>query len=147
MQTLRQMRQYVMNGRVAPAIRDCALRMIYNTPERNQAAECGALFNYVRDNIRYTRDVLGVETVATAENTLQSQMGDCDDQTTLLCALFESAGYPTRFVVAGYSNESTFEHVYCQVLCNGQWTDADPTEKHALGWAPPDPACIAFEQV
>lgn len=146
-QTLQQMRAYVASGKVCPAIRNCALSIIYCTPARDQVAECDAIFSYVRDSIRYTRDVLGVETVSTAENTLMSKMGDCDDQTVLLCSLIESIGYPTRFVVAGYFGAKTYEHVYCQLLINSEWINADPTENHQLGWAPPDPTCIAFEQV
>lgn len=141
------MRQYVSDGRVNPAIRNCALTIVFSTPARDQFAECDALFSYVREYIRYTRDVLGVETVATAENTLLTKMGDCDDQTVLLCSLVESIGYPTRFVVAGYNSKKHFEHVYCQLCVNNEWVDADPTENHQLGWAPPNPLCINFEQV
>jgi len=147
LQTLGQMRKYVNDGRVSPAIRNCALSLIYHTPARDQIGECDAIFSFVRDSIRYTRDVLGVETVSTAENTLMSKMGDCDDQTVLLCSLIESIGYPTRFVVAGYNNPKMFDHVYSQIYINGSWIDADPTENHQLGWAPPNPVCISFERV
>lgn len=147
LQTLTQMRVFVNDGRISPAIRNCALRIVWNVPERDHLAEVTALFEYVRDSIRYVRDVNNVETVSSADNTLAILQGDCDDQTVLLCALLESVGYPTRFVVAGYHDQNCFEHVFCQVFFDGQWVNGDATEKQPLGYMPPDPVCIAFEKV
>ena len=150
-QTLRQMRALVKVARIAPAIRQAATNIVWLTPEKDEYSECAALFEFVRDRIRYTRDIHEVETLATPEKTLEGMFGDCDDQTMLLCALFESAGYGTRFVVAAYGDDSVFEpafeHVYCQVFVCGEWIDCDPTEQQAFGWAPPNPTRIAMEKI
>lgn len=146
-QTLRLMRKAVRTFRVAPEIRGAATSIIFNTPEREQDSEVNALFEYVRDCVRYVRDVFGVETLQSPAKTLALQLGDCDDQTTLLASLLESVGYPTRFVVAAYKPSLAFEHVYLQTLIRGRWVNADPTEYHALGWAPPRPTRVYIERV
>lgn len=147
LQTLGAMRALVSAYRVHPTIRQAATSAAFLTPERDEFSECRAVFQYVRDSIRYIRDVHDVETLSTPDKTLHGMIGDCDDQATLLCAMFESIGYPTRFVVAGYSDPRQFDHVYAQVFACGQWIDCDPTEHHPFGWSPPDPYCIAVETV
>jgi transglutaminase-like putative cysteine protease len=145
MQTLRQMRAMVKACKIEPAIISAASQIVFLTPENDSRAELDALFNWVRDYVRYTRDVHGVETLADPVTTMRRRCGDCDDQTTLLATFFEAVGYPTRFVVAGYHG-ADFEHVYLQVMdSNGNWIDADPTVRNWLGWSPPDPTVIFFE--
>lgn len=146
-QTLQVMRQLVRAGRVDPAIRRAATSITYLAPAKDETAELSALFEHVQSAIRYTRDVLDVETLSTAVKTLLGRVGDCDDQTVLLCALCEAVGYPTRFVVAGYDAPGVLEHVYCQVFANDQWIDCDPTEDYPMGWAPPDPVTIYVERI
>lgn len=145
-QTVRLMRQLVEQGKRSPEIIKAARSIVYLQPEKSELHEINALFEYVRDQIRYTRDVYDVETLSDAVKTLQCKCGDCDDKVILLCSLFEAVGYPTRFVVGGYSDASVFEHVYCQVDSGSFWIDCDPTEPHLLGWVPPDPQCIAYER-
>lgn len=144
--TLKLMRDCVRAARTDPRIIQAAVGVVYLTPERDAHAEASALFKYVRDYIRYIADVFEVETLCDPVMTLQRMVGDCDDKTTLLCALFESVGFPTRFVMAGY-NGSDFEHVYCQVLLNDFWTNCDPTEKGELGYAPPLHTALYIEKV
>lgn len=148
-QTLAVMRHLVNEGRTDPRIRQAATTAIFLQPERMDFNEASRLLEFVQTSIRYTRDVLDVETVSTAEKTLAGRLGDCDDQTVLLAALLESVGYATRFVVAGYdeSTPGAVEHVYLQTCIDGQWLDADPTERGPLGWAPPDPVSIFYERV
>lgn len=139
MQTLHVMRQLVLEGRRNLAVRQAAVNASFMVPEKDAFAEVQAIFEFVRDSIRYTSDILDVETVTAADKTLQLRYGDCDDQVVLLCAMFESISYPTRFVVAGYTDPKSFEHVYCEVLANGVWVSCDPTEPNALGWSAPLP--------
>lgn len=141
--TLQAMRQLVQQGKVDPQIRQAAQSVIFLQPEKDYLAEAEAIFQFVRDSIRYTRDVFGVETLQTPQITLATRMGDCDDQSTLLGAMLESVGIPTRFVVAGY-NGHDFEHVYLQAWCGG-WIGMDATEPHPMGWEPPQPTVIGYE--
>ena len=146
-QTIAKMRQLVQQSRVNAAIRQAATNAIFLTPEKDQFSEVEAVFNYVRDHIRYTRDVLDVETLSTPEITLATRLGDCDDQSTLLAALLESVGYQTRFVIEGYQAPGHFDHVYLQCLVNGEWIAMDATESHCMGWSPANVVTQAIENV
>lgn len=146
-QTIAIMRQLVRLGRVDPAIRKAAISITFLCPQKSEYREVNALFEYVQKAIRYTQDILDVETLSTPFKTLLQQVGDCDDQSTLLAALCETIGYPTRFVVAGYQDASSVEHVYVQVFVNDEWIDCDPTEFHPMGWAPPEPTALYVERV
>lgn len=143
--TIATMRDMVNRCKTSPIIRQAATTVAFLQPEKDYRAEAEAIFNEVRDGVRYMRDVHGVETLQEPPITLASRLGDCDDQSALLAAMLESIGVPTRFVVAGYSGDY-YEHVYLQAWLDG-WVDMDPTEPHPMGWAPPDPTVIAFEAV
>lgn len=144
-QTLAAMRRAVRTGRVDMAVRQSAASIIWLQPEKEPLHEVTALYEFVRDRVRYVRDIVDVETLSTPAKTLAQLIGDCDDQTTLLAAMLESVGYPTRFIVAAYTVPGHYEHVYLQVNIDGEWIDADPTEREYLGWAPPDALSIAIE--
>jgi len=136
-QTVREMRRLIDEGKRDPDILRAAHAVIFTTPERLEAAEACAVFEFVRDHIRYVRDVVGHETLASPRMTLARQAGDCDDQAALLGAMLESVGYPTRIVVAAYQAPGAWEHVYIQTWAEGRWIDCDPTERKGFGWAPP----------
>lgn len=143
--TVRLMREYVERYKCDPVILQTAVTVIHQTPQFDQEYEIASIFDFVRAHIRYVRDPVGIESLADPVTTLKRQVGDCDDQSTLLAALFESVGYPTRFVLAGYASED-FEHVYLDVLSRGEWVSCDPTMSEALGWAPDAPLVLWLER-
>jgi len=151
--TLRMMREQIDQSKVDPRIIQQATAIIFNQPEKFRWGECSAIFTYVRDYIRYVQDVNGVETLCDPAITLQRRLGDCDDQTMLLCALLESVGYPTRLVLAGYTPGGDFEHVYCQVWTTDPdtgmpvWANCDPTESIPFGSMPGDPVKLFIEPI
>lgn len=119
-------------------MRERSLAILHGIPGKDFRSEIERLFYWVRDNIRYTRDVRGVETVQSPEKTLEYRQGDCDDQCTLLAAMLESVGHPARFVAVGFRPHH-FSHVYVEVHTPRGWVALDPTENVAVGWAPPNP--------
>lgn len=134
--TLRMMRAAIERARVDPAIIQAAHEIVFLTPERDDAAEARAIFEYVRDHVRYVRDVYGLETLTTPGKVLQRKTGDCDDQTALLCAMLESIGYCTRLVMGAFDSHD-FDHVYAQVLIGNEWVNVDPIiREHEFGDAP-----------
>jgi len=145
MQTVRAMRAMIEDGKRDPRIIAAATSIIYTTPERFEVGEACAVFEFVRDHVRYVRDVAGVETLAHPVITLQRLSGDCDDQTALLGAMLEAIGYPVRMVVAAYQGPRAWEHVFLQVLADGQWIDCDPTERREMGYSPPNPVSLWIE--
>lgn len=136
--TLRVMRSLVNSerGKLNAHVLRTAVNLCLLAPPRDYLSEIQSIFNYVRGSVRYLRDVYGVETVADPLTTLGRMVGDCDDKATLLAALLEAVGNPTRFVIAQYGGED-YEHVYVEVFVNGEWIELDPTESGPVGWAPP----------
>ncbi len=145
-ETVTAMREAVKASRTDLSIRQAAISVIWLQPAHTPFAEACALFEWVRDHVRYVRDIVDVETLTSPGKMLEQLAGDCDDQAVLLAALFESVGYPTRFVVTAYNIPGRYEHVYLQVCVDGQWIDCDPTEREAFGWAPPNPLSIMIER-
>lgn len=101
--------------------------------------EIDALFNWVRNNIRYTRDIHRVELLHTARRMLQLRAGDCDDMTILLASMLKATGHPVRLVLVGFNprRKKLFTHIYLEVLNSGQWIPLDATMNRPIGWAPP----------
>lgn len=139
-ETLRVMRAMIDQYKVDPRIREAAMSVAFLTPAHDEIAEIEAIYSMVRDNVRYTKDIVGVETLATPDKTLALRYGDCDDMVVLLGSLLESVGYPTKMVVEAYDANGGYEHVYLLACLNGEWIPLDPTEMVAAGWQPPDPA-------
>jgi transglutaminase-like putative cysteine protease len=104
--------------------------------------ELQTLHAFVRDHIRYVRDVEGIETLQTPAQSLYVLAGDCDDKAMLLCALAGSIGFETRFCAIGVRGDP-FSHVMAQALIPGdpdyinlETILTDPPVP--IGWFPPD---------
>lgn len=129
-----------------PEIRELALDIVRYESPKDYAAEAAAIFEWVQSNIRYVRDVRGVETVQFPEKTLEYRAGDCDDMVTLLAAMLETVGCEVRFVAMGQT-PAKYSHVFAEVKINGQWAAMDPTERVPFGWRPPDIARAMIQVV
>lgn len=133
--TLKLMARLAREGKKSLPVRLAALQLVESLPQRDWPAEVAALFQFVQDRIRYVRDVRGVETLQTPEQTLQLKQGDCDDKATLLAALLLSIGHPARFHAVGFRRDS-FAHVYPETRIGGRWVALETTQQRPLGWAP-----------
>jgi hypothetical protein len=115
---------------------------------KDYVSELRCLHAFVRDCVRYVRDVEGVETLQTPIQTLNVLAGDCDDKAMLFNALAGSIGFPTRFCAIGVRGEP-FSHVMAQALLDsvGEYINAEtiitdpPVE---LGWQPPDATEVMY---
>lgn len=110
--TLGVMRDFARKAVANPEqiVRTQAERLTRGLPPRQWFAEIRALHEFVRDGIRYLRDPVNMERVATPEMTLEIGQGDCDDKATLLAAMLDSIGHPARFVALAFNGEG-FSHV------------------------------------
>lgn len=145
--TLALMRQCAEAGKSSPLIRQTALQILRTVPEHDDRAEVAALCEWVRDKIRYTRDVYGVETLHTPERILDLRQGDCDDKSCLLAALLMSVGYPVEFAVMRYQPGNSYDHVCVAALLPraGEVVLLETTEQVAPGEIVPGVLEIAFE--
>jgi transglutaminase-like putative cysteine protease len=116
-------------------IRNRALQIVQDVREKDWLGEIRAIHEYVRDNIRYVRDIHGVETIATPAKTLQMMQGDCDDKSLLVASLLEAVGHPARFVAVGRS-PGDYEHVLVETRVGSRWIPVETTEPVPLGWYP-----------
>lgn len=134
------MRKIARKGKQTPLIRLTAASLVQNVQEKNWFAEIRVIFEYVKNNIRYTLDIDDVETLQDADFTMQNGYGDCDDKCILLAAMLCSIGHPCRFVAIGYSPHE-YCHVFVETRGGGEtnWIALDPTERVAMGWRPPGP--------
>lgn len=137
--TLRLMRECVHDAIVSSTqrVRECAISLVSQLPERHWIGEIRACHAFVRDGIRYTQDAEDYETVQTPEKTLEYKTGDCDDKATLLAALLKSIGHPARFVAVGI-NGGNFSHVLVETKVSDKWIAAETILPKPLGWYPPD---------
>lgn len=118
-------------------IRQLALRIVAHLKPKDYLGEVHALHRYVRDAIRYVKDIRGVETVQTPERTLANGQGDCDDKSTLLASLLQSIGHPARFEAVGFQ-PGQWSHVLVSALVGGRWLPLETTVPGAgPGWYPP----------
>lgn len=141
-QTVAKMRDLATGrwGSRSPKIRALAINILRQAgiPEKNYLAETIAIHNWVRDNIRYTKDVAGQETLCPPEEiAFNSKAGDCDDKAMLEAALLGAVGTITRFKVLGVTPEQ-YSHVYLQAMVGGRWISLDPIMRDKpAGWEAP----------
>lgn len=122
-------------------VRQTAIEILLRqgVPAKNYLGEIATLFEWVRQNVRYTRDIHRVELLHTARRMLELRAGDCDDMTILLGAMLKSIGHPVRLVLAGFNprKKELFTHIYLEVFHKGWWIPLDATVSRPMGWAPP----------
>ncbi len=130
-------------GSRSPKIRALAINIVRTArvPEKNYQAEMVAIHNWVRDNIRYTKDVNGQETLCYPEDTaFNTRAGDCDDKSMMEAALLGSIGITSRFVTIGLT-PFKYDHVYLQARPKDVWIALDPIMKDKpAGWEVPNKA-------
>lgn len=133
-ETLRQMRTLIRDGRKSSHVRQQAEALTRALPSKAYAKEARECFEFVRDDIRYLRDPNTIERIQLPEVTLQTRLGDCDDKVVLLCSLLESIGHPTRLVAVGLYG-SPLRHVYCETRIGSRWVACETTEPWEFGRA------------
>jgi transglutaminase-like putative cysteine protease len=135
-ETLRIMRRLVREWKKHPAVRNRTLEVLNFAPSKEWLGEIERIFFFVRDHIRYTLDVNGIEVLQTPERTLLLGHGDCDDKAVLLASMLESVGHPTRFHAIG-EQPGELTHVFVETRVGDDWFALDPTEAEAdIGWSP-----------
>lgn len=112
------------------------------TTEKAWLLEVVTIFNYVRKNVRYTRDLANRDSYfSPARVLLQYKAGDCDDYTMLLGALLYSVGYDNQVVrIVQTGNNTNYNHVYLLVEVpptSGKWISLDGSQNKPAGWEVP----------
>ena len=120
-------------------------------PDRLQSAE--AIFDFVRDRVRYTSDVdlNGREEFAQNADELAIAIieegiaeGDCEDMVALLAVMYKAAGFrsaimllPEHTAVLVYLPDYSHATVFFELAGEPGWVWAEATGRNnPLGWAP-----------
>lgn len=145
--TLKLMTMKVRQGKVSPYIRAKALELTSGLRQKNRIGEIFAIWQFVRDRIRYVRDIRNVETLQDAEYTLTQGAGDCDDKAVLTASLLESIGHPSAFLALGFK-PGKFSHVIAETRAGpaGKWLPLETTEAVRFGWRPKN-VVTSFRQI
>jgi transglutaminase-like putative cysteine protease len=132
--TVAEMQRIIDVSSKNPYVREWARYILDGVAVNDKYNEAVSMHNFVRDNIRYTRDPHGWEYVQTPPLLLAAikeylagraprPIGDCDDMTTLVLSLMRSVGFPVMIKVVGYGQY--FSHVYGLVNIKNKWYVTD----------------------
>lgn len=134
----------IEEGKRDPRIRALAAQILsrksdgsWAVQERDWNAEVDAIFNFTRQNVRYTRDIHEVELFQKATRTLELKIADCDDLSILLGSLLQCVGYPVLLRVIGLGG-NTYQHIYVVVgippTSPTTWKPLDASQNQPAGW-------------
>lgn len=139
--TIEQMRRLIDHGMKDPYIHELAAGIIGLAGVRafDWMGEARAVYNWVRQHIRFTRDVRGKETLHAANDIVRLGIGDCDDFTILICSLMGTIGAKCSIITVASDprDPDLFSHVYPEVSINGRWVTMDAARRDPrFGLAP-----------
>ena len=139
--TLRLMRKMILDGSKNWEIRWTAVQIVKDLPARSDQAEVNAIFQWIQQSLRFTRDPIAVEMLHTPDVLLKlirqdtQTAADCDDYVILGGSLLAVLGYPTRFKIISLNTQRKLQHVYLEVRVHGKWIPFDPIRRDKpLGW-------------
>lgn len=129
-QTIAVMRRLVDQALEDPAIVTKAIEIVRGVPPFDEMGEVRAVYDWVRRNIRYTKDPVTKEKLYPPAELLKIRAGDCDDISSLINVFATALGYPSRWVTISTQadNPSEFTHVYSEVEVppgSGNWIALD----------------------
>jgi hypothetical protein len=144
--TVNKMKSIISQSSKNPYVREWVGRIVSRVEVNDKRGEASAIFNFVRDNVRYTKDPLGFEYIQTPPVLLDSvwqymnkkgerPSGDCDDMTVLGLSLLKSIGFNVAIKVVSFKDNKKFGHVYGLVQVGHDWVPFDCVRPDQdLGW-------------
>jgi len=120
------------NGIRQPKLVYLARRIVQGCTARDFNCELRMIYQFVVENVRYTRDVFGVDTFSSPLRTLQMGAEDCDGHAVLNSALALTLGYKAKVRIT--SNRGvTWDHIYAMAeipqrgVMPARWITLDTT--------------------
>lgn len=142
-QTIQLMRQLVDQALGDPGFVRQAIDIVRSVEAYDDFGEAEALYNWVKHNIRFTKDPVTKEKLYPPGELLKIRAGDCDDISMLLGAMLLAVGYPARLVTVSANPQAPaeFSHVYVEAEVppgSGNWVPLDAARfDSSFGAAPP----------
>lgn len=133
--TKRSVSKYLHGGgkaKITKSIRKLSKKLTSKYSTKLEKAT--AIFNYVRDNLKYS---YYSNSKKGAAKTLRTKRGNCCDHSNLIVALCRASKIPARYSHARgcrFGSGLTTGHVWAQIYVNGRWYSADGTSyRNSLG--------------
>lgn len=104
-------RRFIRQGAIDPEVYALARAIVADCMERDRVCEAEAIRNWIRGNLRYVSDPVGVDFLSPARQTIRMRGGDCDDLTIAYGALAQSVGMPVLLILAGAPGVPVPSHV------------------------------------
>lgn len=82
-----------------------------------------AIYNWIKQNIHYTRDADGLDIYTSPSRTIELGRGDCDDVSALYSSLAGIVGVPVKLKVIT-QDQRVWSHIY-PISLNGKWLAYD----------------------
>lgn len=135
----------IRQGQVDPSVRAWVSEVLtrrcgdtWCTPEKDRSAEIRAIFDAIRERVRYTGDVWSTDTYQAARHVLKHRTADCDDFTILGASCLLSVGIPVTLVVIQTTESDDWDHIYLRAgNGKGGFTGFDASMHHPVGWEAP----------
>ena len=132
--------EFIDEGKREPVIRQLVGKIVSGIDEKDYEGELTAIFNWVKSNIRYTRDPHNVELFQKAKRILELGLADCDCLSILIGSMVQSIGYPVKLRVIGVSSKEA-EHIYplagvppTESDTTLEWVAMDASVDQPIGW-------------
>jgi len=126
-------------------VRNMAANIVVGCPDKDYFCEADAIYDWIKANTRYLRDIHGTELLFSPLVALdliesgQPFQGDCDDLTILTLSLLKSIGFPVAVRIAAYNGSQVYQHIYGLINIKGNWVRIEPIKKEAsLDWEAPN---------
>jgi transglutaminase-like putative cysteine protease len=130
------MAKLIQQGQFDYRIRGLAEEIVGGLFPHDYLSEYAAILNWVRKNVRYTRDPRTIEQIQTAAVTIEAKHGDCDDSSVVIGALVGTVGAQVRLVAGAFASspkhprngQSLLSHVWLEAFepAAGAWVVLDP---------------------
>ena len=112
-----------------PKLRGLAVSVVRNVNHNDYLGQVNAVYNFVKNNVKFVRDIAGIETLQSPWVTLPEQYsnkgigaGDCDDQSLLIISMLQSIGFQgIKLRVVNYlPTDMEYRHIYAIVNIGGK---------------------------
>lgn len=154
---IRELKKLVDRGKRDPEVYAFARQAVnqkcgprWCVDEKDTLGELRALFGAIRQNVRYTSDIAGIDSYQLPQKTLRMRTADCDDFSSLAAASALSLGIPVRFKVIRTKGAPDWNHIYTEMgVPRGKpkrWVPFDASVNKPLGWEAPK-AMVAATKV
>ena len=129
----RELKRLKEEGCRSVEVRDLAIEIT-----RNGKSQVEAVFDFVKENVRYVPDPNQIELFIHPKRMVQlyrqgNAAGDCDDHALFTASLLCSIGHETRILILDIQGGG-YDHAMAQALVDDNWMNLDTSSRYPLGW-------------